>query len=258
MSSSALFSAQQLMGEIEAWSPPLPGLDAARCSAFGLADDAPAALDLLMQTLEALCSALAQGPVDPDGGGEQDETAAGRHRPWLQHAMMRGLTAQALARHCPLPDVGALCGIGMLADIGHLLLRHLVPALTLEAERASRQTGEALYRVERRRIGFDFAEAGAALMLHWGLPDRHAIVIGAQTQPRLAGSFRNEARLIGLASLIVDGGLITAAMADVAAQTRLARLWPEPGLSQQTLARIRAEVHAGMPAFFHDAPYGLS
>jgi hypothetical protein len=244
---AALYSAQQLMGEIQALNPPLPAIDATRCLALGLESDAPAALAMLLQSIETLSIGLESGliAVGSTVGADEDRAACERQR-LLRTCMIRGLAAQAIARRCPLADVGPLCGIGMLADIGHLLLRHLVPELMLEADRQARQSGVARYRLERRLIGFDFAEAGAALMVSWALPDRHAVVIGAQTTPRLAGRHQTEARIVRLASQLVDAGLLEAGDADAAAG--LALPWQALGLPARSLAEVRSEVCARIDA----------
>lgn len=246
---AALYSAQQLMGEIQALNPPLPAIDATRCLALGLESDAPVALSVLLQAIEALSIGLESGLIAVGSRADADEDSAACERlHLLRTCMLRGLTAQAIARRCPLADVGPLCGIGMLADMGHLVLRHLVPELMQEAARQARQSGVALYRLERRLIGFDFAEAGAALMVSWALPDRHAVVIGAQTTPRLAGRHQTEARIIRLASQLVDAGLIGAGGADTAAAAGLALPWQALGLPARSLAEIGDEVCASIEA----------
>ena len=241
------YSVQQLIGEIHTLDLPLPVPDAAHWLALGLEQDRPAALALLLQSIETLARALQGGSDSADtraqaGAGAGPATGADL----LRSCMIRGLTAQAIARRCPLADVGPLCGIGMLADIGHLLLRHLLPQATAQALRLARTSDVALHRLQRRLLGFDFAEAGAALALSWALPDRHALVIGAQTDPRLAGRHQTEARIIALAGLIVEHELIGAAAADTAATAGLASWWSALGLDARCLHAVHAEVCAGL------------
>ena len=232
------YSVQQLIGEIHTLDLPLPVPDAAHWLALGLEQDRPAALALLLQSIETLARALQDGS---DTGAQADGGAG-----LLRNCMIRGLTAQAIARRCPLADVGPLCGIGMMADIGHLLLRHLLPQAARQAVRPARAPDVALHRLQRRLLGFDFAEAGAALALSWALPDRHALVIGAQTDPRLAGRHQTEARIIALAGLIAEHELIGTAAADTAVTAELASWCSALGLDARDLHAVRAEVCAGL------------
>jgi len=119
-------------------------------------------------------------------------------------SVMCGIAAREIGRRCELPTAERLLVVGLLSDLGHLVLYQTVPALTYEARHVSEKNGELLFAVEQRIIGCDYAEVGATLMDHWHLPSCFAEIIGAQINPRLAGEFTYEAAILNVAASIVE------------------------------------------------------
>lgn len=119
-------------------------------------------------------------------------------------SIMRGLASREIARCHGMLGAERLFVMGLLSDLGHLVLHQTLPELTLEAIRASKAHGEPIEECERRIIGCDFAEVGAMLLAHWRLPETFAKVIGAQLNPRLAGDHGFEAAAVHLASRIAE------------------------------------------------------
>lgn len=121
-----------------------------------------------------------------------------------RNSVMCGIAAREIGRRCDLPTAERLLVIGLLSDLGHLVLYQTVPTQTNEARQLSEKNGEPLYSAEQRIIGCDFAEVGATLMDHWHLPTCFAEIVGAQINPRLAGEFTYEAAIIHVARSIVE------------------------------------------------------
>ena len=119
-------------------------------------------------------------------------------------SVMCGIAAREIGRRCGLPTSERLLVIGLLSDLGHLVMYQTVPTLANEARTVSASGDEPLYEVERRIVGCDHAEIGATLMDHWRLPACFAEVIGAQINPRLAGDFTFEAAILNVAAAIVQ------------------------------------------------------
>lgn len=119
-------------------------------------------------------------------------------------SVLRGIAAREIGRRCGQPTAERLLVVGLLADLGHLVLYQTVPVLTDQARICSDEGGEPLALVEQRIIGCDFTEVGAALMDHWRLPACFAEIIGAQINPRLAGEFTYEAAMLHVAARIVE------------------------------------------------------
>lgn len=163
-------------------------------------------------------------------------------------SVMRGLTARTIAITCRQTAPERTFVIGLLADIGHLVMYHDVPRLALEAAALAADSGEALYLVERRLIGCDFAEVGATLMDHWKLPPCFAGVIGAQTVPRLGGEYAQDASVVHLANQIVRADDLILPSAD-AVRGVDPLVWPTLGLEPETIGSIREEAELHLAAY---------
>lgn len=118
--------------------------------------------------------------------------------------IMRGLAAREIGRCHGMLGAERLFVMGLLSDIGHLVLHQTLPDLALEASRKADAQAVPLADCERAIIGCDFAEVGAMLLAHWHLPESFSKVIGAQLTPRLAGEHGFEAAVVYLATHIAD------------------------------------------------------
>lgn len=166
-------------------------------------------------------------------------------RYWRQ-SMMCALCARQIARESTHATPERMFIIGLLANIGHLVMYQTAPALAAEAADAA-EKGEALHLAERRIIGCDFAEVGATLMDHWGVPRGFAGAIGAQTLPRLGGDYANEAAIIHLAGAIARADETGAASAEVLAGID-ATLWPLIGIETEAVPKVREDAELNLAA----------
>lgn len=118
------------------------------------------------------------------------------------HSVYGGVAARLLAAECNVLDTDRLFVAGLLRDIGHLIMYQKIPDQTRNALQRSRETGEALFLVERELLGFDYAEVGAELMRAWNLPVSLQDAIGHHTEPGKAGEFALEAAIVHLGETI--------------------------------------------------------
>lgn len=163
-------------------------------------------------------------------------------------SVMCGLAARSIARGCGQPTAERMFVIGLLADLGHLVMYQTVPALTLEAQQVASTSGEPIHTVERRIVGCDYAEVGGTLMMHWRLPACFADVIGAQIVPRLGGEYTFDAAILHVASNIVaadrKGETSEAAAAAIDPQ-----VWTQLDMSPDSLGRIREDAELNLAAY---------
>jgi HD-like signal output (HDOD) protein len=170
-----------------------------------------------------------------------------------QGSMMTALAARELTHTICGPASERQFVIGLLADIGHLVMYQTVPQLVNEAQASADTGGEPLHEAERRLVGCNSAEVGAALMEHWKLPPHFAAIIGAQFTPQSAGEFVFEAELLHVA-LAISG----ADRRNEASKQALARIDPkilaDIGMNPENFPRVReaAEMHlsACIASFF--------
>ncbi|ENO77627.1 HDOD domain-containing protein [Thauera sp. 63] len=168
----------------------------------------------------------------------------------------------ALASHAIAQRTGAVAAersfvMGLLADIGHLVLFQTAPELAAEARTIAGQGGEPLHHVERRVVGCDFAEVGATLMDQWRVPRAFAEAIGAQTLPRLGGEHAADAAALNLASHIVAADRLGESSEQVGARIDQT-VWDLLGLDAECIAAVREEAELNLAAylslFFPSAP----
>ncbi|MDO6387504.1 MULTISPECIES: HDOD domain-containing protein [unclassified Uliginosibacterium] len=114
-------------------------------------------------------------------------------------SIRRALLCRQFARSLENRDSERSFIIGLLSDMGHLVMYHAVADLMgIVLEMSSLDLRE-LAQKEREIIGCDFSEVGAALCASWMLPASIGTVIGSQLQPALAGEFSSEAARLNLA-----------------------------------------------------------
>lgn len=163
-------------------------------------------------------------------------------------SVMRGLAAREIGRNQGLIGVERLFVIGLLADIGHLVMYQTLPELTRDACIAAESSGEFLHEAERRIVGCDHAEVGAALMAHWRLPTAFVDIIGAQTNPRLAGDYVYEAAMVHVAGRIAVADQENQSSIDAAARMDPA-IWTLLDMEPASLRRIRESAELDLSSY---------
>lgn len=119
-------------------------------------------------------------------------------------SIRRALLCREFARHLGDRDAERYFIIGLLSDMGHLVMYHAVPDLMgIVLEMPARDLLE-LAEKERNIIGCDFSEVAAALSAAWQLPASIGTVLGSQLNPRLAGEFTDAAARLNLAMSVAD------------------------------------------------------
>ncbi len=159
-----------------------------------------------------------------------------------------GLTAREIGRGCALPTAERLFVIGLLADIGHLVMYQTVPTLAAQAQATADAEGESLAEAERRLVGCDHAEVGATLIDHWHLPSAFAQVVGTQTNPRLAAENAYEAAIIHVAAQLVRADRLGESSEDAAMHIDPI-VWPLLDMRPESLGRIRAEAELSLAGY---------
>ena len=165
-------------------------------------------------------------------------------RYWIG-CMMTALTSRELAHLTCNPAASRLFVIGLLADTGHLVMYQTVPELAIEAQSAADTGNEPLFEAERRIIGCDSAEVGAALMDNWKLPACFAEIIGAQIMPRLAGKHVVEAELLHIALAVSKADRYNEP-SEQALQRIDPRIWNNLGLNPDSFPRVREAVEMNL------------
>ncbi len=102
-----------------------------------------------------------------------------------RHSLYCAAATQIVADKAGLADKSSAFTAGLLHDIGHLILFTYRPEQAIEALEQSRADYEGLvnFETEKRLLGFDHAELGAAFAKAWSLPDIIVQCIGGHHHP---------------------------------------------------------------------------
>ncbi len=119
-----------------------------------------------------------------------------------RHSIACGIIARALATWRRRANVERFFVAGMLHDIGQLIMATVLGELVRKMIEET-QAEELLYfDVELKRVGFDHAEAGGALLKDWKIPANIADPVAFHHRPSRAEQFPLEASLIHIADII--------------------------------------------------------
>lgn len=119
-------------------------------------------------------------------------------------SVLRAVSATELARKGGMSEPERLFLLGLLADLGHMVMYLTIPDEALGAAQLASAGHRPLHLVERETIGCDHGEVGAALLSQWRLPDSFARAVASQFEPKLAGSGAREASIVYLANQIAQ------------------------------------------------------
>jgi HD-like signal output (HDOD) protein len=148
-----------------------------------------------------------------------------------------GVAARILATRCKVRDSERLFVEGLLRDIGHLVMYLKIPDQAQQSLVYANDQGQALYRVERELIGFDYAEVGGALMNHWKLPDSLGDAVRWHPQPEKAQSSPIEAAIVHIAGQLIANLGANEPIGQTALQINPVA-WEKTGLSEDVLEPI--------------------
>ncbi len=175
---------------------------------------------------------------------------------WM-HSLYCGLVAQSLADSLP-GHFGSLFTVGLLHDVGQLLLFHRYPQQMSDAILATVEGEHPLEMVEAENefIGTDHTRVGAELARNWNLPAQIVEVIAFHHTPGKAREFARVVGIVHIANAIAEGMHLSDA--EVIENLRLDPVcWEQTGLGMDDLPAAiefaRQQLGASRQAFFnHD------
>ena len=159
---------------------------------------------------------------------------------WRQ-SVHGGILARQLASACNVLDGERLFVAGLLHDVGHLLMYQGVPELAQAARLQAEREGMPLFRVERGLLGFDYAQAGAALMHAWKLPLGLEEAVELHPEPARAESFPREVCLVHIAAHLAVEALRDGQSAGAGEASIDPVVWEVTGLSPADLVPVQEE-----------------
>jgi len=110
-----------------------------------------------------------------------------------------GIAARNIGRQAMLPARERLFTLGLLHDIGHMVMFTQIPGKIQEALAIAADTRQPLHLVEQTLLGYHYGEVGAELAHYWQLPEVYSDTIGHHMEPAQATSHRVEKAIVNLA-----------------------------------------------------------
>lgn len=119
-----------------------------------------------------------------------------------RHSVYCGLVARKLAKHAHVLHSERLFTAGLLHDVGRLLLLMKMPDKMECVVSEYRKSDKSICELEIEHIGFDHAEAGAALLAHWSLPTSLCSSVRYHHAPAIAEDAHLESSILHIADRI--------------------------------------------------------
>lgn len=127
---------------------------------------------------------------------------------YWQHSVTTGVMAQSLAKHSNVLHSERLFVMGLLHDIGRLVIYLTLPEKATDVLYITGGDNWILPQTEAEVLGFTHLDVGAELMRAWGLPDSFAAVAGYNNRPQEAGDYQLETSLVHIAKAIANGEMV--------------------------------------------------
>ena len=102
-----------------------------------------------------------------------------------RHNVDTGLVARSLGAAAKQRDVERLFVVGLLHNVGKLLVLNEMPAQAIKVLQP--EPGQCPWELQHQEFGFTFAECGAELLSLWGLPEVLVESVRFQNNPAFAG-----------------------------------------------------------------------
>lgn len=130
-----------------------------------------------------------------------DSNLVNMHQFW-KHSVACGIVCRNLAVLLRQSNVERFFVVGILHDIGQLLLATTVPEIMSEILRQSHKEKELYFFSETSQLGFNHADLGGALLSSWKIPPNIAEPVTFHHRPRQSVKFSLETAVVHLADLI--------------------------------------------------------
>jgi HD-like signal output (HDOD) protein len=122
-----------------------------------------------------------------------------------KHSIAVGIAARVIATYRSEPNVERFYLMGLLHDVGRILMYTQIPQMCEGYIKESRQCERPLYEIETESLGFNHCDIGRLLFEYWNLPELIVDAIGNHHHPFNSTNFKLEASIIHIADLLIHG-----------------------------------------------------
>jgi len=119
-----------------------------------------------------------------------------------RHSLFTASFARALGQRCRLVGAEKLFVMGLLHDIGRLVIVSQLPIDTQEVLSLAAAERISVVAAEKKLLGFTHDDVGKAIAVKWNLPEVHREAIGNHHAPRSYSRFPMEEAIVHIADLL--------------------------------------------------------
>lgn len=111
--------------------------------------------------------------------------------------------ARHLAAECGIQSPQRMFIAGLMHNIGNLIIAHELPQAYRDCSQMARESGQPYHVMQRRVLGFDYADVGAEMMRQWNLPQALVQPVALHTHAiaELSGSEQSLAAVLHVAAV---------------------------------------------------------
>ncbi|MFP4379774.1 MAG: HDOD domain-containing protein [Candidatus Sumerlaeia bacterium] len=157
-----------------------------------------------------------------------------------RHCVACGIIARQIASRRRESNVESFFIMGLLHDIGRLIMYSQVPAISRVTVMEAEDKKLALYQAEREVMGFNHADVANSLLESWNLPISQREAIGYHHRPARASRFPVEAAVIHVSDFFVCSMLVGKSW-DLYVPTLQVEAWDQLGLEESIVPDLMKE-----------------
>ncbi len=121
---------------------------------------------------------------------------------YWKNNVLCGVVAYILAKRCAAPASSQFFTLGMLHDIGHLVMYATIPDQAQDIFAKIKHSKKAVNLIETEQLGFDYAQVGGLLMAKWSFPESYRQVTVHHPNPKNVAEFYFETAIVHIARSI--------------------------------------------------------
>lgn len=156
------------------------------------------------------------------------------------HSMGCGIFARKLALLRHEPNAERFFVMGVLHDIGRLILLSHAPEIIRTAIMRASRSRNTLYVTEKQLLNFTHADVGAALLNAWKLPASHQEAVAFHHKPSKSRRFKLEASIIHVADILATATTMGSS-GNVLVPDLVPAAWEQLEIDPSALARLAQE-----------------
>ncbi len=161
-------------------------------------------------------------------------------RMFWRHSLCCGAVARILARHRREANLERYFVMGLLHDIGRLVIFVQIPELGRATMNKAAESYKPLSVAEKEMLGFTHAHVGWLLLKTWNLPETHSEAVRFHHQPGRTKNYPMETAIVHMADVITNV-IRVGRSGDIAVPPMVTEAWDRLDINTDALPAILSE-----------------